>query len=411
MEGNININSLPNEILLAIMSQMCVYDRINCKFVCLRWQQLAEKLLYEEKAFHFGHHLKICCDSDHKVIDQKGLTYYYDKVGKLLDERSLMIKILKLIPQLKSLHLYLRNEQTIDVIMENCKDIECLTLISFNDRVMLNAVAMIVKFGKTLKHLKICDESRVIARNGMEDVMANILSYCPKLEIFHLFRIQLNGKSCLMISDTIKEISTQVGSNSIRALTKRKNYSNLENLIIRDSIINLGRLRLICKSFLSIKKLFIESYSDCDNFTEFRLIGQMKQLEHLEINFMPKLHRQCISIDKELESIFTGCRNLIKISFSNCMNAAISDKCLVKMSNCCENMKHIHFWRFGDMTNVTVEGIAAFATLTKLQYLALDALHYNRNKHVLKSLSEKLMDSFKSLEFIYVMNCSIPRKP
>jgi len=213
-----------------------------------------------------------------------------------------------------------------------------------------------------------------------------------------------------MISDTIKEISTQIGSNSIKALIKRKNYSNLENLIIRDSIINLFRLRLICMSFLNIKKLFIESYSDCDNFTEFSLIGQMSRLEHLEINFIPKLYRQSISIDKELSNIFSGCRNLGKISFFNCMNVEISDVSLIKMSACCENMKHINFWRFGDMTKITDEAIRALASLNKLQYLALDALHYDRNQSSLKDWGQTLMDLSLSLKFAYLMDYQIIRK-
>lgn len=400
----VNINSFPNEILLKIMKQICIYDRINCRYVCLRWQSLSDKLLYEENAFHFGHHLNICCDENHKVIDKKGLTYYYDKIGKVLCEPSLMNQILKLIPKLKSIHVYIRCEQTIRVIMENCKDIECLTLISFNDKVMMSAITMIMKFGKTLKHLKICDETRALSRYGLEEVMSNVLSHCPKLEIFHLFRIQLSGMSCLMISNSIKEISTQLGSYSITALTKRKNYINLENLIIRDSIINSIRLRAICKSFLTIKKLYIESYSDCDDYKGFSLIGQMSLLQHLEINFFPKLYRQNVLIDKELSDIFSGCRNLTTISFYNCMNLKITDNSLIKMSVYCEDMKHIYFWRFADMTNITIEGIEALTTLKKLQYLTLNALHYNHEKNLMKFWSRKLMDSNKILNFVYIMD-------
>ena len=395
-------NCLPNEIIIKIISQLCVYDRISCEQVCHRWQQLAHIFMAGVNAFNFGHHLRICSDSDHKVFDPRGLSNGFERVIKVLDETSFLKQILSFTPRLKCLNVYLRNGKSVDTIMKYCSDIECLTLISFEDQVMLNAISMISKFGNTLRHLKICDESRVIRRNGLEDLLAGMLSQCTRLQIFHLFRIQLNARSGEVIGHNIREICTQLGCGSIQALIRRKIFENLESLLIRESLINSSRMHIICQSFTNLKKLYIESYTDCDDFTHFPLIAQMTRLEHLEINFIPKLYNGFVCIDDQLSHIFANCKQLTKISFNNCLNVSITNECLIKMSANCTELKHIHFWRFGDMMGVGQEGIEALVSLTKLRYLTLDALNFNINQNDFELYSTKLFDLNPNLNFFYL---------
>ena len=161
-------------------------------------------------------------------------------------------------------------------------------------------------------------------------------------------------------------------------------------------------MQTICQSFTNLKKLYIESYSDCDDFTYFSLIAQMIRLEHLEINFIPKLYNGFVCIDDELSHIFANCKNLTKLSFNSCLNVSITNECLIKMSAYCTGLKHIHFWKFGDMTGVGLEGIEALISLTKLRYLTLDALNFNSNQNDFDSFSPKLSDLNPNLDFLYL---------
>ena len=396
------INCLPNEIIIKIISNLCVYDRISCQQICHRWQQLSHIFMADIKAYSFGHHKRICDDTDHEVYDSRGLTICFDKLIKILDERSIIKQTLNLTPRLKCLNVYLRDSQSVDIINDFCSDIECLTLISFEDQVMLNAIPMISKFGNTLRHLKISDESRVIRRNGLEDLMAGMLSHCTQLQVFHLFRIQLNAKSCQMLSSNIREISTQVGCSSIEALIKSKVYENVEKLLIRKSIINSNRMETICQSFINLKKFYIDSYSDCNDFTFFSLIGRMTNLEHLEINFLPKLHNNFVCIDDLLSDLFVNCTKLTEITLSCCANVKVTDQCLTKMSAFCTQLKTINFWKFGDMSGVSPVGIEALVSLTKLRYLTLDAMIFRTDQNLSYYYFQKLFKLNPNLKFIYL---------
>jgi len=401
------INCLPNEILINILSRISVYDRINCRQVCTRWQKLSQIYLSDVKAMNFGHHLRICCDSDHRVIDEKSLSLYYENKYKLLEETPLMQEILYLIPRLKSLHVYLRDSQTVHIIANHCKGIECLTLISYDYQVMSNAIPMITNFGQTLRHLKISDESRALSCPQLKELIPNMLSHCTELQILHLFRIELNVKTCRMLSHTIREISTQLGSDSLEALIESRICEILERLIVRNSFINAFRMRIICIAFANLKKLHIETYSDGHDFTPLTLIAQMTRLEHLDINFVPKLTHQ-ICVDDELIEIFNGCRNLTTISLNNCLNVEITDWCLIQLSACCLNISDVHFWHFGCMARVTAEGIGSLARLHRLRYLALDAMDF-LDDNSLTASAYNLLDLNPSVHYLSLFMTTLTR--
>ena len=396
----VSIDCLPNEIVVKIISNLHVYDRINCQKVCVRWQKLAYIFMKDIKAFNFGHHWRICKDTEHIPLDN--CLNEYERALKLMDETSLLTHILSSLLSLKCLNVYLRNGQSVKAIEKFCPDLECLTLVSFEDQVMLNGIDMISKLGHRLKHLKVCDESRVLRRNELDHKLVKMLSKCPKLKVFHLSRMHLGSDSFSAIGPKIKEISAQVGGEFIQSLSDRNSKNKLETLLIRHSIINSWRMQTICNHFVNLKKLYVESYTDCDDFDFCQSLARMTRLEHLEINFIPKLYNGFLCVDHYLTHILVNCPQLKNISLSNCINAEISDDTFVNLVTYCPNIERIHFWKFGNMRAVTKRGVQSVLKASRLTYLTLDALLYGNILEHSCDWIETIFDSNPNLNFIYL---------
>lgn len=407
---NMSIDCLPNEIVVKIITNLPVYDRIRCQQVCDRWKNLSHIFMRDVKAFNFGHHWKICDDDGHRPLDNNGLTHGCETDLKLFDETTLLANILGSLLNLKCLNVYLRNEASVKVISKLCPDLECLTLVSFQDQVMLSCIEMVSMLGHSLRHLKICDESRVLRRNELDYRLVSMLTKCTKLEVFHMCRLHLGADSFAAIGPNIREISAQFGGELIQSLSDRHSNS-LQTLLIRHSIINSWRMQTICQHFVNLKKLYVESYTDCDDFVFCQAIARMTQLEHLEINFIPKLYNGFLCIDHCLTHIARNCPKLRQLSLSNCINAEISDDILVNLMSYCPHIERIHFWKFGDMRRVTKTGIDSVLSASRLIYLTLEALLFNHRLEYSRDSIQTVFDANPYLNFVYLFVHKFSRNP